>query len=82
MPTISTTLEMRLFAALKRIASYQSPASLQRFSAREYGVDAAEALEMAYENVIAEAKAAIKGVRRPRPSATGAPASPARPSPS
>ena len=60
---MNTTLEIRLHAALKRIASYQSPDSLRRHSERDYGCDPEEAIEMAYENVINEAKAAIKGVR-------------------
>lgn len=60
---MSSPLEIRLHAALKRIASYQSPASLRRYADRDYGCDGEEAIEMAYENVISEAKAAIKGVR-------------------
>lgn len=57
----------RYFDALKRIASYDSPEKLSRNSEREYGLDAAQAIEMAYDNVRQEAKAAIAGQRRPRP---------------
>jgi hypothetical protein len=56
----------RLHGALKRISAYQSVETLRRHSRRDYGLDAEEAIEMAYENVIFEAKAAIKGVRRPQ----------------
>lgn len=58
--------EQRYYDALKRIASYKSPEWLRKFAAREYGLDnASEAIEMAYENVIEEAKEAIRGRRRP-----------------
>lgn len=60
-----TDLEVRLFDALKRISQYQSPEHLRKFAAREYGLDDAdEAIEMAYENVIFEAQAAVKGITR------------------
>ena len=60
---LSTPLEIRLLAALKRISRYQSPESLRRYSERELGLSYTEALEMAYENVLHEAKIAAKGVR-------------------
>lgn len=60
---MNTPLEIKLFSALKRIAAYQTPAYLRRHAERDWGCDADEAIEMAYENVIAEAKQAIKGVR-------------------
>lgn len=61
------TREQRLYDALKRITRYQSPEYLHRHSKRDWGLDnPAEAIEYAYENVLAEAKAAIKGMRRPR----------------
>lgn len=64
MATVSTALEHRLYAALKRIAQYQSPEYLHRHSSRDWGLDdGSEAIEMAYENVLGEAKHAIKGVR-------------------
>lgn len=56
----------RLYDALRRIASYDSPEKLRRNSWRVYGLDEpSEAIEFAYENVLAEAKAAIRGMRRP-----------------
>lgn len=56
-----------LYYALKRIASYDSPQKLRRNSLRAYGLeDANEAIEYAYENVLFEAKAAIRGMRRPK----------------
>lgn len=64
--TVTTDLEKRLYSALKRIAAYQSVASLRRYAQGDYGVDAEAAIEMAYENVIEEAKRATKGVRRPK----------------
>lgn len=60
---VKSDLELRLLGALKRIASYDSPQKLRKRSEKDYGLDADEAIEMAYENVISEAKAAIKGVR-------------------
>ncbi len=61
--------EERFYVALKRITSYMSPARLRRDAERGYGLDPAEALEMAYENVIEEAKSALRGYRRKRQSA-------------
>ena len=56
----------RLYDALRRIASYDSPEKLRRNSWRAYGLDdPSEAIEFAYANVLAEAKAAIRGMRRP-----------------
>ena len=61
--------ETRYFDALKRIASYTPPDVMRRDNerGRGYGLDASEEIEMAYENVITEAKMAIKGRRRPSP---------------
>lgn len=55
------------FDALKRIASYQPPKKLHRNAIKQYGLSGEEAIEMAYENVIEEAKRALKGKRRPVP---------------
>lgn len=63
---------MRLFTALKRIAAYDSLERLRRDSERSYGLDYEEALEMAYDNVLEEAKSAIKGMRAPKPRASEA----------
>lgn len=57
--------EQRLYDALKAISQYQSPEKLRKDSFGIYGLDGPEAIEMAYENVIAEARVAIKGMRRP-----------------
>ncbi len=65
-----TEREQRMYYALKRISSYLLPDQLAKQSQKLYGLDGDEAISMAYENVIWEAKAAIKGMRRPR--ATGA----------
>ena len=59
------TNEQRYFDALKRITTYQSAPHLRQHSDGEYGLPFEEALEMAYENVIEEARAAVKGRRRP-----------------
>lgn len=68
--------EARFYAALKRITIYDPPAYLRKSSEMAYGLDHAEALEMAYENVIREAKAALCGYRRPSAKVgTGNPAS-------
>lgn len=58
--------EERFYVALKRITAYMTPAQLRRASEREYGLDHAEALEMAYENVIEEARSVLRGYRRPK----------------
>ncbi len=59
--------EQRYYDALKRIAKgYQSAEQVQRRAWKDWGLDSpGEALEMAYENIQAEAARAIKGKRRP-----------------
>ncbi len=57
--------ERQYFDALKRIQSYQTPEQLRRSAEKDYGLSYEEALEMAYENVLAEAKAATHRKRRP-----------------
>lgn len=56
----------KLYWALKRIASYDSPEKLRRTSQKVYGLEGDEAIEMAYDNVLSEAKAAVHGVRPPK----------------
>jgi hypothetical protein len=56
----------RYFDALKRITCYQSVAHLRRSSEKEWGLPFHEALEMAYENAIDDARRAIRGKRRPK----------------
>lgn len=56
--------QQRLFDALRRIAKdYRSAQSI--LNKPDFGLDGPECLEMAYENIQAEAAAAIKGIRRP-----------------
>jgi len=58
--------QRRMYDALKRIArGYQTPDQLRRNSERQYGLDYAEALEFAYENMQQDARNAIRGLRRP-----------------
>ena len=59
--------EQRYFDALRRIAkAYDSPERIARTASGKYGLEAYEALEMAYDNIQGEAKAAIHGRRRPK----------------
>jgi len=61
-----TEREQRMYDALRRIAKeFQTPSQLQRSSEKQYGLEYAEALEYAYENIQQIAGNAIKGVRRP-----------------
>lgn len=60
------TKARRMYDALRQIASYTQPGKLRRTAQKEYGLDPEEAIEMAYENVIEEAKGAIRGMRRPQ----------------
>lgn len=66
MPTASDSNERRYFDALKRIASYLDPDKLRRSAQKLYGCTEEEALEMSYENVLQEARAAAHGRRRPK----------------
>lgn len=63
---LTSNKEQKLYDALKRITMYDSPEKLTRRAERDYGLEPNEAIEMAYENVLAEAKQALKGMRRPR----------------
>lgn len=58
--------ELRYFDALKRITCYQSPERLRKESEHDWGLPYEEALEYAYENVLNEARVAIKGKRMPK----------------
>lgn len=54
----------RMRDALLRITKgYMPPDELRRKAEREYGCGFDEAIEMAYENMQAEAREAVKGVR-------------------
>ena len=54
-----------MYTFLRRIAAYQTPDRLRKHSGEDWGVGYEKALEMAYENVLGEAKAALKQVRKP-----------------
>lgn len=56
--------ERRYWDALKRITMYDSPERLKNRAERDYGLSGDEAIEMAYENVLNEARLAVKGRRR------------------
>lgn len=65
MKPLSIEKQQRLYDALKRIAKdYRSAESIIRKP--DFGLDGPEELEMAYENIQREAKAAIKGLKRPK----------------
>lgn len=53
------------FTVLKKITRYESVDWIRKFAEKNYGVSGPEAIEMAYENVLAEAETAIKGKRFP-----------------
>lgn len=55
----------RYYDCLKRIRAYMTPEQIQR-DVKNVGVEYAEYLEMAYENILDEAARAIKGKRRPK----------------
>jgi hypothetical protein len=60
------TKEQRLYNALKRITMYDMPDKLRKRAERDYGLEPHEVIEMAYENVLMEAAAAIKGMKAPK----------------
>lgn len=52
-----------MYRALRRIAErYDSPEGIRESSQDTYGLEYEEALEMAYDNIQAEAAHAIKGI--------------------
>jgi hypothetical protein len=56
----------RYYDALKRITQYQTVDQIRRNAEKQYGLEPVEAIEYAYENVIEEARTAIRGKRRPK----------------
>lgn len=64
-PTSSAEKVRRLYDALKCITLFDTPARMRKDSMKDSGLDFYEALEMAYENVLETAKAAIKGDESP-----------------
>lgn len=54
----------RMCRALQRISKgYKSPDRLRREAGQKYGLEFEEALEMAYESILADAAIAVRGVR-------------------
>jgi len=54
----------RMLATLRKIATgYQTSEQLRRKAKQQYGLDASEAIEYAYDNIQQEAKNAVRGVR-------------------
>ena len=61
------TNEAIYYNALRQIArDYMSSDELRRKAEKQYGLPFEEALEMAYDNIQADAAAAIKGKRAPK----------------
>jgi hypothetical protein len=59
--------EQHYYDVLKHIAkNYQTSEQLRRTAEKDYGLDAEEAIEYAYDNVRWDAERAIKGKRRPK----------------
>jgi len=56
----------QIYYTLKRITQYQTVSQLRKASKAQYGLDFDEAIEYAYENIIAEARAGLSGVRLPK----------------
>ena len=56
----------QMYAALRRITQYMTPARIER-DAKKGVLDYEEYLGMAYENIQGEAKAGLKGIRLPKP---------------
>lgn len=56
----------KMYDALKTITKYQTPARLRKDSERLYGLAGDEAMDIAYENIIEHARAAIHGMRKPK----------------
>lgn len=59
-------LAQEYFDELNVIAHYLPSEKLLKQSERLYGLSGPEALEMAYDNMLETANAAIKGRRRPK----------------
>lgn len=50
--------------ALENIANYTLPCELEETAEGEYGLDSEEAISMAYENVINDAKFTLERIRK------------------
>jgi hypothetical protein len=58
--------EQRYFDALRKITRYQTVEQLRKHGQKDWGLPFEEVLEYSYENVIQEAKNAVRGRRRPK----------------
>jgi len=58
---------LRYYDALKRIASYEDPEWILKHGENQWGLPGRECLIMSYENVLDEARRAVKGRKRPKP---------------
>ena len=54
-----------MYTALRRIAAFETPERMAKISMKQWGLPPDEALEAAYENVLGEAKIALREVRKP-----------------
>jgi formylmethanofuran dehydrogenase subunit B len=69
MPRDRKDIERQFCQALERIKAYRSTEWLRKNAEKAYGLSYEEALEMAYENVIEEARNALFGYRKPKAAA-------------
>jgi hypothetical protein len=54
----------QMLVALREIATgYQTPDQLRKNARKQYGLDGAEAIEFAYENIQEQARQTVKGIR-------------------
>lgn len=52
-----------MLSALRTIKSYQSPGAIKKDRGKDWGLDAEEAIEMAYENIQATAKNSCRNIK-------------------
>ncbi len=57
----------RMYFALARISKFMSVETVLKNAEKLYGLEPHEALEMAYENVLAEARVGLRAVRKKFP---------------
>jgi len=55
----------QMYSVLARISRFMSIKSLRSNAEQHYGLEPNEAIELAYENVISEAKLGLRRVRKP-----------------
>ena len=54
-----------MYVALARISKYMKPETILRKAEKMYGLEPQEALEMAYEHMLSEARNGLRTVRKP-----------------